>query len=66
MYLIAIIPYLMYIVSLVSKYMENPTKLHFFIAKRIFCYLKGIAIFGLLHKKENKSGVIGFNNNDFT
>ncbi|RVW60251.1 Retrovirus-related Pol polyprotein from transposon TNT 1-94 [Vitis vinifera] len=41
MYLTATRPDIMHSVSLISRYMENPTELHFLAAKRICHYLQG-------------------------
>lgn len=39
MYLTTTRPDIMYSVSLINRYMENPTKLHLLATKRIFWYL---------------------------
>ena len=41
MNLTTIRPNIMYYVSLISIDVENPTGLHFLVAKRILCYLQG-------------------------
>ena len=65
MYLTATRPDIMYSVSLISRYMENPTKMHLLAAKRIFRYLKGTMEFGLFFKKGEKSDLIGFTDSDY-
>jgi len=40
MYLTTTRPDMMFVVSLISRYMENPTKLHLQAAKRVLRYLK--------------------------
>lgn len=57
MYLTSTRPDIMHVVSLISRFMENPTELHLATAKRIFCYLKGTVDFGVVYKKEAKSGL---------
>nr|XP_048332840.1 uncharacterized mitochondrial protein AtMg00810-like [Ziziphus jujuba var. spinosa] len=42
MYLTSTRPDIMYAVSLISRYMENPTQAPLLVAKRIFCYLKAV------------------------
>ncbi|KAJ7978471.1 Retrovirus-related Pol polyprotein from transposon TNT 1-94 [Quillaja saponaria] len=42
---------IMYSVSLISRYMENPTQMHLLAAKKIFRYLQGTRDFGLFYKK---------------
>lgn len=65
MYLTATRPDIMYAVSLISRYMENPTEVHLLAAKRIFRYLKGTADLGILYKKGANSSLIGFSDSDY-
>ncbi|XP_056165613.1 secreted RxLR effector protein 161-like [Syzygium oleosum] len=65
MYLTATRPDIMHPVSLISRYMENPTEKHLQAAKRILRYLRGTATFGLFYKKGEKSELIGFTNSDY-
>ena len=51
MYLTSTRPDIMYAVSLISRYMENPSEVHLLAAKRIFRYLKGTTDFGIMYKK---------------
>ncbi|KAF5476385.1 hypothetical protein F2P56_008108 [Juglans regia] len=51
MYLTATRSDIMYSVSLISRYMENPTEMHLLAAKRIVRYLQGTRDFGLFYKK---------------
>ena len=55
----------MYVVSLISRYMENPTKIHLLAAKRIFRYLQGTRYFGLFYKKTKKLELFGFTDSDY-
>ena len=45
--------------------MENPTDAHLLAAKRILCYVKGTADFGILYKNNGNSSLIEFSNNDY-
>ncbi|XP_056163923.1 secreted RxLR effector protein 161-like [Syzygium oleosum] len=65
MYLIATRPDIMYGVSLISRYMEDPTKKHLQAAKRILHYLKGTASLGLFYKKGENSNLFGFTDSDY-
>ncbi|XP_074588084.1 uncharacterized protein LOC141843983 [Curcuma longa] len=65
MYLTATRPDIMYVVSLISRYMECPKEIHLQVAKRIFRYLKGTIEYGLFYKKNEKSDLIGFTNCDY-
>ena len=40
-------PYIIYYVSIISRYMENPTKLHLLATKRILHYLQGAGGLGI-------------------
>lgn len=57
MYLTAIRPDMMFVVSLISRYMENPTELHLQAAKRVLRYLKGTTGFGIFYKKGGDDGI---------
>ncbi|CAL2241824.1 unnamed protein product [Prunus armeniaca] len=55
MYLTATRPDPMFVVSLISRYMESPTELHYQKAKRVLRYLKGTTDLGLFYKKETRN-----------
>ena len=59
MYLTAIRPDIMYSVSLINRYMENPTKMHMLAAKRILRYLQGTRDFGIFYRKGGKQFGLG-------
>jgi hypothetical protein len=65
MYLTTTRPNIMYSVSLISRYMENPTEMHLLAAKRILRYLQGTRDFGLFYKKGEKLELFGFNDSDY-
>ncbi|KAF2315618.1 hypothetical protein GH714_040132 [Hevea brasiliensis] len=65
MYLTTTRPDIMFSVSLISRYMENPTENHLLAAKRILRYLQGTRDFGLFYKKGVMSNLIGFTDSDF-
>ena len=65
MYLTSTRPDIMYAVSLISRYMENPSEVHLLAAKRIFRYLKGTTDFGIMYKTTGKSRLIGFLDSDY-
>ncbi|RVW40297.1 Retrovirus-related Pol polyprotein from transposon RE1 [Vitis vinifera] len=65
MYLTSTRPDIMHAINLISRYMENPTKVHLLAAKRIFRYLKGTVDFGILYKMGEKSSLIGFSYSDY-
>lgn len=67
MYLTATRPDLTYEVSLISRsrFMANPTKTHWFAAKRILRYLKGTTELGIYCKKEESTNVVAYTDSDF-
>ena len=65
MYLTTTRPYIMYSVSLISRYIENPTEIHLLATKRILCYLQGTRDFRLFYKKGEKLELFGFTNSDY-
>ncbi|XP_057981300.1 secreted RxLR effector protein 161-like [Malania oleifera] len=65
MYLTATRPDIMYSVSLISRYMENPIEMHLLAAKRILRYLQGTRDFGLFYKKAEKLELFGFTDSDY-
>ena len=46
-------PDTMFVVSLISRFMESPTEMHLAAAKRVLRYLKGTISLGILYKKED-------------
>lgn len=65
MYLTATRPDLMFVVSLISRYMEQPTELHLQTAKRVLRYLKGTIDFGIFYKKGGSADLVGYADSDY-
>lgn len=65
MYLTETRPNIMYIVSLLSRYIEHPTELHLLVTKRILRCLQGTSKFGIFYRKGEKSELLGFTNSDY-
>ncbi|KAH9656846.1 hypothetical protein KPL70_022833 [Citrus sinensis] len=65
MYLTATRPDLMYVVSLISRFMEALTELHQQVVKRIFRYLKGTTEMGILYKKGCEENLVAFSDSDY-
>jgi len=53
MYLTTTHPDIMYAVSLISRFMENPKATHLQAAKRILRYVQGIIRYGIMYKEIN-------------
>jgi len=65
MYLTAARPDMMFVVSLISRYMENPTEFHLQVAKRVLRYLKGTLDFGIFYKKGGNNELVAFTDSDY-
>jgi len=65
MYLTKIRPDLVYNVSLISRYMAKPTKLHLQAAKRILRYLKGTFDYGIMYKKVSSNDMVAYTDSDY-
>ena len=65
MYLTTTRPDIMFVVSLLSRYMDHPTELHFEVAKRVLRYLKGTCDFGILYSKRGEDKLIAYTNSDY-
>ncbi|XP_055800411.1 secreted RxLR effector protein 161-like [Solanum dulcamara] len=65
MYLTAARSDIMYVVGLISRYMEIPMEIRLLATKRNLCYVQGTKDFGLFYKKVEKSSLIGFAGSDY-
>ena len=55
----------MFIVSMIIRYMENPTELHLQAAKRVMRYLKGTFDFGIFYRKGGDDELITYADSDY-
>lgn len=58
-------PDIIFVVSMISRYMEKPTEDHLLAAKRIFRYSKGTANFGIFYRKVENPCLCGFTDSDY-
>lgn len=58
-------PEIIYAMTLVSQYMEKSTKMHLNAARRILIYVKGTIDYGVLYKRENDVGFVGYTDSDY-
>ncbi|XP_020425774.1 uncharacterized protein LOC109950618 [Prunus persica] len=65
MYLTATRPDMMFVVSLISNYICNPTELHMEAAKRILRYLRGTTGFWVFYKKGGKRELNIYTDSDY-
>ncbi|PKU59392.1 putative mitochondrial protein [Dendrobium catenatum] len=64
-YLTCTRPDILYVVGLLSHYMETPTTSHLRTAKRILRYIKGTIHFGLLYSSSNDFRLVGYSDSDW-
>ena len=60
MYLIPTRPYIMFSISLLSRYMHCVSELHYKTAKRVLRCIKGTLDLGIKFERKNKLGLLGF------
>lgn len=58
-------PDIVHSVSLVSRFMNEPSKLHFAAAKRILRYLRGTKKLGIKYVKEEDNKLVGYTDSDW-
>lgn len=65
MYITATRPDLMFVVSLISRFMSKPTEMHVQAAKRVLRYLKGTVNYGILYKRGGAEKLVAFTDSDY-
>jgi hypothetical protein len=65
MYLTTTGPDVMFVVSLLSRYTEDPTKLHLQAARKILRYLKGTVDYGVFYKKGENEELVAYTDSDY-
>ena len=56
---------IVYVVGVVSRFMSDPSKLHFTAAKRKLRYVKGTKNFGIRYEKEDDNSLVGYTDSDW-
>ncbi|KAI3821705.1 hypothetical protein L1987_09277 [Smallanthus sonchifolius] len=64
MYLTNTRPDIMFTVSKISRFMEEPTKTHWEAGKRILRYIKGTLDYGIVYTEGNRK-LVGFSDSDY-
>ena len=64
LYLTTTRPYIMYATSLLSRFMQNPTQIHYGASKRILRYLQGTIDYGIWYKPTIDSKLHGYTDSD--
>jgi len=65
MYLMATRLDIMYAMSLISRFMENPKATHLQATKRIMRYIQGTVEYGIMYKRTKEFKLIGYTDNDW-
>ncbi|XP_038713373.1 secreted RxLR effector protein 161-like [Tripterygium wilfordii] len=65
MYLTTTRPYIMFVVSLISRFMGAPTEMHFLAAKRVLRYIKGTSDYGLSYKKGSVDCLVEYSDSGY-
>ncbi|KAL0381449.1 UNVERIFIED_CONTAM: Retrovirus-related Pol polyprotein from transposon RE2 [Sesamum angustifolium] len=65
LYLTATRPDIMFATSLLSRFMQSPSQVHYAAAKRILRYLRGTKDFGIWYKSTNDAKLVGYTNSDW-
>ena len=65
MYLTSTRPYIMFVVSLFSRFMHQPHESHWRATKRILIYVSGTKLYGLFYTSANDSIVVAYANVDW-
>lgn len=60
MYLTATSPNMMFVLSLINRYIECPTELHLPAVKKVLRYLKGTCSLGVFYKKGGDEELVGY------
>ena len=55
----------MHSVSMISRFMSDPSKLHYAEVKRVLRYLQGTKLHGLLYEKEDDNKLASFTDSDW-
>ena len=65
MYLTATRPDMMFVTSLVSRYMARPTNLHLQAAKRALRYLRGTVNYGIFYRRSGNGKLCAYTDSDY-
>ncbi|KAK4380842.1 Retrovirus-related Pol polyprotein from transposon RE1 [Sesamum angolense] len=65
LYLTATRPDIMFATSLLSRFMQSPTQVHYAAAKRTLRYLRGTKDFGIWYKSTNDTKLVGYTDSDW-
>nr|GEY99065.1 retrovirus-related Pol polyprotein from transposon TNT 1-94 [Tanacetum cinerariifolium] len=64
-YLACTRPDILFVVGLISSFMEKPMTKHLKILKRIFCYIKGTVDYGMFYSTRKDFNLVGYNDDNW-
>ncbi|XP_072073334.1 uncharacterized mitochondrial protein AtMg00810-like [Arachis hypogaea] len=64
-YLTCTRPDILFLVGLISRYMENPTEIYMKVAKRILRYLRGTLEYGMFYSASDEFKLMGYCDSDY-
>jgi len=64
LYLTATRPDILYVTSLLSRFMQSPSQIHFGAAKRILKYLRGTIDYNIWYRPSANAKLIGYTDSD--
>jgi len=65
MYLTSTKPDIMFVVSLLSRYLAYPTELHLQAIKRVLRYIKGTLSYGIFYKQSGNAELLAYTDSDY-
>ncbi|XP_052486460.1 secreted RxLR effector protein 161-like [Gossypium raimondii] len=65
MYLIATIPDILKVESILSRFMHSASELHLKVAKRVMRYVKGTSVFGVKFTRSIEFKLVGFSDSEW-
>ncbi|XP_069152907.1 secreted RxLR effector protein 161-like [Solanum lycopersicum] len=65
LYLTSTRPDIMFAASLLSRFMQEPSQVHFGAAKRVLRYFQGTMDYGIMYKFGGDSNLIGYSDSDW-
>lgn len=65
MYLTTTRPDLMFVASIISRFMEQPTDLHLQATKRVLRYVKGTINYGIFYRRGGSENLVSYTDSDY-
>ena len=65
MYLTSTRPDIMFVVSLLSRYLAHPTEIYLQAVKRVLCYIKGTLTYRIFYKQGGNKELLAYTDSDY-